>query len=654
MRRLALALSLLALAATAHARVAPNPPGRALLSPDGAILQPGLLRAAAASRAEAAAVLNVGLPAGAVQLDSTYYDLQDMGSLGTRIVAGADGRVHVTYQKDFCEIGGGCPPNLNLPQPYPQRSMAYTYRDALGAWQHAGKLHDPAVAALPCCGVHEEFGGFGTIAVTPSGRAAIAQHINEEGCDLRGQFYLEDTPGGSGWVDKLPPFASPDSYLFPQITANPGGSFTLLGEVPIGGSYDETTRIGTSYYASAGGAYSCFAFQGAAWVTIAPNPAVMPASLFRDGRPAFPSLAVSSNGRVGIAVGDYGGNVYLIESSNGSFAPGTFTIRNLTNYSDATIVKGDSTSTQYRAWVHCHLAYNDTTPNVVWSELQARKVGTTIEYFDWRSRIRHWNPLRGISTVKQVQAGEADRFDDVDNLLSGPLAGFNTLAVDWPQVGFSADGSETYVAWLRASDQEIDATADMGLPGIITGVAFTDIAASVTRGADPWSPAQNLTNTPNVDERFFSLAQRNEGGKAHLVFQASATNQAGCVVIGDRGTSPGNILRRIAYLEKTLNGSLVDVGGSFDAPPGATLRSWPNPARGRVHFRMEAAAAGAARAAVDIYGIDGRRFARVSLDRGEAEWDGRDERGRAAPAGVYLARLAGGGQRMGTKFLLVH
>ena len=69
----------------------------------------------------------------------------------------------------------------------------------------------------------------------------------------------------------------------------------------------------------------------------------------------------------------------------------------------------DSTSTQYRPYVHCHLAYQDTTPNVVWSELQARKSGSTVVYYDWRSRIRHWSPTRGLNTVYQVPAGVADR-----------------------------------------------------------------------------------------------------------------------------------------------------------------------------------------------------------------------------------------------------
>ena len=55
----------------------------------------------------------------------------------------------------------------------------------------------------------------------------------------------------------------------------------------------------------------------------------------------------------------------------------------------------------------------------------------------------HWDPIRGIEVVKQVAPGEADSFDNLDNGLNGPLAGFNTLSVDWPQVGFSSDGSET-------------------------------------------------------------------------------------------------------------------------------------------------------------------------------------------------------------------
>src|SRR5207244_13483278 len=114
---------------------------------------------------------------------------------------------------------------------------------------------------------------------------------------------------------------------------------------------------------------------------------VAPLSLYRNGFPAFPTLATDGRGLVGIAVTDFGGNAFLIESADGTFNAVTITIRNLTQNSDATITASDSPSTEYRPYVHCHLAYNDTTPHVVWSELQARKSGSTTAYFDSPSRL---------------------------------------------------------------------------------------------------------------------------------------------------------------------------------------------------------------------------------------------------------------------------
>ena len=632
-----LAFAALIAAAPAHARRSANVPG--FVPRDPAAAAAAALRAGGASTQTMAAV-PAPLPAGAVAIDSTWYDLQDMGSLGTRLVVGVDGRVHATWQDDFCELDpNGCPPNLNLPQPHPQRGMAYVYRDALGVWHHLGKVQDPDIRN--CCG-SELFGGFGGLDVAPDGRAAIAQHMNEEGCDLRGNFYLEDAPGVTTWAAKLTPIQSP-SYLFPQVIALGNGSFDVLAEVPRGGLYDETESFAVSRIASAATPFVCpTGWQGGPWTTV-----IAPSS-FRDGRGAFPTIARAADGRAGVAVTDFGGNVFLVESSNATFQAGTLTVRNLTGTTDAQVTATDSTSTQYRAYVHCHLAYNDTTPHVVWSELQARRSGASVVFFDHRSRIRHWSPASGVTTVYQVPAGVADRYDDVDQGLSGPLAGFNTLSVDWPQVGFSPGGGETYVAWLRFTDGEVDPTADLGLPGIVTGIGFGDVALAVRRGVSPWSAPQNLTQTPSTDERFFSLAARNPGGRAHLLFQASATNEAGVVIIGDRGTAPGNVLRRIAYLERPIAGSIVAVEPPGRGPERSPLVASPNPARGAVWFSLAAGGG-----VVEILGVDGRRIARVAVPAGApARWDGRDDRGRAAPGGLYLARLAGR-EGAATKFLLM-
>ena len=153
----------------------------------------------------------VPLPVGAVQIDSTYYDLQDMGSLGQRIVIGADGRVHVAWQDDHCNVApDGCPPNPSAPVPHPRRGMGYAFRDATG-WHSRGRVEDPDLRQ-GCC-TTELVGGFGTIALTANGRAVVSQHMREDGCDLRGDLYVQDTVGGSTWTGYLPPIESP-SYLF--------------------------------------------------------------------------------------------------------------------------------------------------------------------------------------------------------------------------------------------------------------------------------------------------------------------------------------------------------------------------------------------------------------------------------------------------------
>jgi len=627
-RRLAaIAIALMLGPSAVSARLAANVPGRTVLDPDGRGKAVTLdVAAQAASPAPVAA--------GAVVLDSTWYDLQDMGSLGHRIEVGPDGRVHVTWQDEFCELGGGCPPDLSAPQPYPHRGMAYAWRGTNGTWTNLGKVMDPAVPV--CCASADRAGGFGTLALTPTGRVALAQHLNEDGCDLHGYFHLESAPGSATWKAQLTPVTSP-SFLFPQVAMTPGGRYTVLGEVPRGGQYDETNEIRVSTFAAEAGPYACFAWPGGAWSTIVNT------ALFRDGRPAFPCIAAASDGRIGVAVGDFGGNMYLIESSNGSFAAGTITTRPLTAYTDAQVTATDSTSTQYRAYIHCHLAYNDTTPCVVWSELQARKSGSSVVYFDYRSRLRMWSPTRGLETVYQVPAGVADRYDDVDQGLSGPLAGFNTLSVDWPQVGFSDDGREIYVAYLGFRDSQVDPTADAGLPGIVTGIGFGDIWCAVARPGQPWSAPENLTNTPTTDERFFSLATRNPGGRLRLIYQCSATDQAGVVIIGDRGSSPGNILRRIAYLEKRPAASVVGVEMPTTGPvPAPALRASPNPVHSGAIVQFAFAPANLPRT-IEIVDVAGRRLATLAAPSGEgrAIWNGRITGGISLRSGVILARFAG-------------
>jgi len=638
-------LLLVMVAAPAHARRGPNPDGRTAFPP-----LPGLAANVAApeaaqrpaaepegaqpASAQAVQVVGVPLPVGAIQLDSTYYDLQDIASLATRVAVGADGRVHVTWQDDNCNVSPtGCPPNLSAPVPFPVRGMSYAVRDAAGVWTNRGRVGDARIRCAAC--VPDLMGGLGGLALSPANRIAIAEHMNEDGCDLRSMFYYLDTPTGTTFSGNLTPIESP-SFLFGQVVALPNGSFLVSGErlntTNPPASYLEVAEVRVSRIASAGIPFVCpTGWQGGAWT------AFVPAGTFPDGSGGYPSLAAGSDGRAGVAMTDFGQNVWLFQSSDGTFNPGTVTTRKLTNYSDATIVKPDSTSTEWRPYINCHLAYRDTTPNVVWSELQARKSGAQIFFADYHSRIMHWSSIRGVTLVKQG-GPETGSYDNVDNGQAGPVVGLNHISNDWPQVGFSPDGGETYVVWVRCVDSEVDPTANAGIPGA-TGIGFGDIEGSVALGNGPWSPAQNLTQTPQTDERYVAIAPRNSGGKVGILFQASATNQAGIAEAQDRGVTPSLYVRRIAWLERHLTASVVSVDGPAVSPGArAALVAQPNPARGTVSF---AADAGGASGAVLVFTVDGRRVARLQLDRGRAAWDGRDAGGRPVPSGVYLARLEG-------------
>jgi hypothetical protein len=89
---------------------------------------------------------------------------------------------------------------------------------------------------------------------------------------------------------------------------------------------------------------------------------------------------------------------------------------------------------------------------------------------------------------------------------------------------------------------------------------------------------------------------------------------------------------------------ITGVGVEVDAPvAGATLEpARPNPSSGTSVLRFSLARPGSAR--LDLLDVAGRRVRTLvngplAAGRHEAAWDGRDERGAWAPAGVYWARF---------------
>jgi hypothetical protein len=106
---------------------------------------------------------------------------------------------------------------------------------------------------------------------------------------------------------------------------------------------------------------------------------------------------------------------------------------------------------------------------------------------------------------------------------------------------------------------------------------------------------------------------------------------------------------------------LSPLGGIAEAPSGAgglqsAPRAYPNPARGRIAFRLPAAATLSGTRRLDIYDAGGRRVRTLTapVSAGMLMWDGKGESGQGLGNGVYYCRLAGScGDTRGCSVILV-
>lgn len=128
-----------------------------------------------------------------------------------------------------------------------------------------------------------------------------------------------------------------------------------------------------------------------------------------------------------------------------------------------------------------------------------------------------------------------------------------------------------------------------------------------------------------------------------------------------------------SWYEECAYGSVADAGVSFqNASPALSCTNFPNPFSGATVIDFDAGVdpsrMGEAsstdfgqfetRADIAVYDVSGRlvrRFAgvRAVAGRSRIEWDGRDERGRGAPSGIYFARLTAGGRTFSRKMIVI-
>jgi len=152
------------------------------------------------------------------------------------------------------------------------------------------------------------------------------------------------------------------------------------------------------------------------------------------------------------------------------------------------------------------------------------------------------------------------------------------------------------------------------------------------------------------------------GDKSSTALAASGT--------GERFTFPdGSALRLSPEGELSIDtpggeaGRFLALAGGGAAPPGVSLpgaaelfQNTPNPFNPSTRIRFSLGASASVR--LEVFDLRGRLAATLAAGERPAgthsvEWDGRDERGRALPAGVYLYRLSAGGTAITRKMVLL-
>lgn len=173
---------------------------------------------------------------------------------------------------------------------------------------------------------------------------------------------------------------------------------------------------------------------------------------------------------------------------------------------------------------------------------------------------------------------------------------------------------------------------------------FTGWIRRVQRSGTSWIVAPPVAGQRNAETWSYGYGRMTSGavGPDGSLYYVQAFSD-------DRFFEPSGVIRRI------VRSGPLDVRGP--ASPGLSLEPpRPVPSRGHVVLAYSLEVAGPVELA--LYDAAGRRVRLLVHDpmpagRREVRWDGRDDRGRPAPAGVYFARLVAGDRSAGRRFPLV-
>jgi len=419
-------------------------------------------------------------------VDSTVYDYQCNATLHQRIATVGDSALHVT-----CLVS---PDTITT---FPTRGMKYFYYED-GVFTNFGYVEGN--------GLGNEKGGFGSVVsyyvpgLEIGNIAVVTSHCNLSGLPMGAHWYsFDDVYQGTGdfAAHEGPPGGGSDpcdTFVWPglYITNDETGNMAMVGKTnaqPCTGGFDDIKVTHKT-------------FTDAEWG----DPVLLHTLDDRNawkysGGAAIPMLAGADNNLMCIVSSDNGTNMYLWASFNGG---ATWSNRfSITGYpTDPHKIPPDSTSTEYRPQQNNAIAISPGgRPHVVWTEYQARGNSPDSIYtpgvsglYQYRTRLAHWDPVHGVTTVYRHPAGLSD-------VAIGTVFSYN---VGHPTIGFGETDDIVYVVYEGFVDDDFDPASQR---------YFGDIYVSMsTDGGATWEDRVNITDTPGSDDLFPSIARKNPQG----------------------------------------------------------------------------------------------------------------------------------------------